>query len=587
LAAELLQKKSLENTLEKIERSYIKLSLGLLCGLFLLIFLSWGGWHFYQGWQAQRSTRRAAMYLSVGDFKAAILSARHAFQLNPEKAAAVRIVAEATERSGDRTAMDWWRKALALEPDSREDALAVVRCALQLGDFATAESTLARFAEGAKQDASYHAAAAQFAQAKKNMGEAEHHWAKALELAPNDKSYQLQFANCRLASSDSAQRESARATLERLRHDEKWGAAAIRALILDGVAHHEDAEQLRDLAKELQSLPGAPFADRMLYLEILRELHDPEFTSYLTKLEKEAPQNAVELATLLSWMNKNRMSLLAVDFIKGLPNDVANKWPVPLVLADSYARLNDWAAVEGLTKTANWGNFEFMRRACLARALRSIGKDLAAQIEWSAAAKAACEESDMLWSLAQTVSEWGWNNEAIELLWTLTRFPDKKTEALRALYLRYVAASDTQGLYRVLLRLIENDPRDLDVKNNLAQTSLLLNAEPGYGRKLAEEVYQKNSSNPLYATTYAYALYSKGDVNGALKVMSLLTPEQLNEPAVSAYYGILLAGSREIEKARPFLERADKAQLLPEEKALVDQAKRRVQSRDAVVSSGG
>ncbi len=581
LAADLLKEISVEITLQKIERSYIKLSLGLLFGFLLLIFLCWGGWHFFQGWQAQRLTRRAAAYLNIGDFKSAILTGRHAFQLNPERAAAARVIAEAAERSGDRAALDWWRKALELDPNSSEDALAVVRCALQMGDMVTAEQTLNRFGERAKKTAAYHAAAAQFAQANKNMSEAARQWAKAVQLAPNDKSYQLQLATCRLASADLAEQQSGRAALETLRHDKKWGASALRALILNGVAHHQDAEQLRDLSKELQSSPGALFADRMLYLEILRELRDPEFTSNLTKIEKEAPSRASELATLLSWMNNNQMSLLAIDFVKGLPNELANKWPVPVVLADSYARLSDWEALERLTEKANWGDFDFMRHACLARAWRGLGKDVAAQVEWNTAAKEAGLQSDRLSSLAQTVSDWGWNDEAIELLWALTKFAEKKTDALRNLYLRYAAANDTQGLYRVLLRLCESDASDLDAKNNLAQISLLLNAEPAYGRKLAEEVYQRDSSNPLYVTTYAYALYSKGDVSGAIKVMQNLTEEKLQEPAVSAYYGIFLAASGDTEKARRYLDLGEKAKLLPEERALLDQAKRRVQLREA------
>ena len=574
----------MEVTLQKIERSYIKLSLGLLFGFLLLIFLCWGGWHFFQGWQAQRLTRRAAAYLNIGDFKSAILTGRHAFQLNPQKAAAARVVAEAAERSGDRAAIDWWRKALELNPDSSDDALAVVRCALQMGDMVTAEKTLSQFSERAKQTAAYHAAAAQFAQANKDMVGAAQQWARAVKLAPNDKSYQLQLASCRLASPDAGERQAARATLESMRHDKKWGAPALRALVLDGVARHQDAEQLRGLVKELQSLPGALFADKMLYLEILRELNDSEFSENLTKLEKQAPSRPSELATLLSWMNKNQLSLLAIDFVKGLPNELANKWPVPVVLADSYARLGDWSALEQLTKNANWGDFDFMRHACLARAWRGLGKEAAAQTEWDAA-KGASNQSEKLSSLAQTVSAWGWDDETIDLLWALTKFPDKKTDALRNLYLRYVAANDTQGLYRVLLRMTESDASDLDAKNNLAQVSLLLNAEPAYGRKLAEEVYQQNPANPLYATTYAYALYSKGDLSGAMKVMQSLTEEQLQEPAVSAYYGIFLAASGDLDKARHYLERGEKAKLLPEEKALVDRAKRRAQFHEAAVSS--
>lgn len=568
----------MENTLEKIERSYIKMTLGLLGSAVVLIFLGWGGCHFYQGWESRHLVRRASALLSGGDVKAATLSARRALQLNAENPEAARVLADAAERTGDRSALDWRRKVVELQPGSAEDVLLLVRCALQFNDPSTAERTLSAISETGKLSAAYQAAAAQLAQAKKNQGEAEAHWRKAVELSPNDKSYQLELAATQLVSPHDSERQAARAAMGGLRHDEKWGAAATRALIIDGVAHHQNPEQLRDLARELQAFPKAPFADRMLYLEILRELKDPDFTSALTKMEKDAPSKPGELATLLGWMNKNQMSLLALDFAKGLPADELSKWPVPIALADSYARLSDWPALERLTRDSTWGNFNFLRRACLARALRGAGKDSASQSEWAAAVKEASAQGEALSLLTQTISEWGWDNEAVELLWTLTRFPDKKTEALHALYLHYASSGDTPGLYRVLSRLaeIEGDP---DVKNNLAQTSLLLNAETGYARKMAEEVYRQNPANAAYATTYAYSLYSKGDTNGALKVMTTLTDQQRREPAISAYYGIFLTFAGEHEKARQFLERSDKANLLPEEKALIEQAKKRLESR--------
>jgi hypothetical protein len=54
--------------------------------------------------------------------------------------------------------------------------------------------------------------------------------------------------------------------------------------------------------------------------------------------------------------------------------------------------------------------------------------------------------------------------------------------------------------------------------------------------------------------------------------MSSLTAEQLQDPAISAYYGICLATAHD-EKARSFLEAGQQATtLLPEEKALIDKA---------------
>jgi Flp pilus assembly protein TadD len=127
-------------------------------------------------------------------------------------------------------------------------------------------------------------------------------------------------------------------------------------------------------------------------------------------------------------------------------------------------------------------------------------------------------------------------------------------------------------LYRVLSRLTDIDPGDLKVQNNLAQISLLLNADLERARKRAADLYRKEPSNAAYASTYAFSLYAKGDAEGALKVMSTLRENQLNDPPLAAYYGIFLAANGEKSKAREYLELGRQTQLLPEERILLDRA---------------
>jgi len=336
---------------------------------------------------------------------------------------------------------------------------------------------------------------------------------------------------------------------------------------------------VRAYAQELQTYPEATFRDRMLFLELLRRLKDPEFASYLTEVEAEAVKDASTLGTLFAWMNGSAMSLVAIDFAKTLPAEVTNKWPVPFQLATAHSRLADWPAVERLTGNGNWGRYDFMRRAFLARAFRATNNELAAEREWAAATREASAQGETVLSLARTVAEWGWGEEIVELLWTLTKFPGKQAEALASLYSHYSKSRDTQGLYRVLLRLAETNPDDLDVQNNLAQTSLLLGAEPDRARKLAAETHRKSPANPSYISTYAFSLYTKGDAGGAIEAMNVLTEQQLRDPAVSAYYGVFLASAGDAEKARMFLDLGEKASLLPEERALMEQARKRVQIR--------
>jgi len=127
-------------------------------------------------------------------------------------------------------------------------------------------------------------------------------------------------------------------------------------------------------------------------------------------------------------------------------------------------------------------------------------------------------------------------------------------------------------LYRVLLRLTEDNPGNLDIQNNLAQISLLLDVKTGDARRTAADVYRKSPGNPSYATTYAYALLTKGETEAAAKVMAALSEEQLKDPAVSAYYGMCLAALKD-PRAASFLDAGEKAKLLPEERVLLDKAR--------------
>lgn len=570
----------------RTERTYIKLLVWIFGGLGLIVLLSWGGCQAYTTTQERRLIRRAAAYMSGGDLKAASLSAKRAIQMNPESAGAARMMAEIAEKAGERSALDWRRKVVELEPNSGADQIALAVSALRLKEVKIAEKALASVDDTSRQTADYHAAAAHFAEAQGATPQARDSWMKAVQLAPENASFQLQLALARLALPAAEERQGGLAALNSLRANPAERAAAARALVLDGITRGSDPIEVRNLAQELQGYPEATFRDRTLFLEVLRRLNAPQFTSYLTETQAEASKDPVNLGALFDWMNGNALSLVAIDFAKTLPAELTAKWPVPFQLATAHSRLGDWAAVERLTRSGGWGQYEFLRRAFLARALRATDKLVAAEREWAAATKEASAKGEALLALARTVSDWGWGKEIVELLWTLTKFPARETETLSFLYGHYAKANDTQGLYRVLLRMAEKNPDDLNVQNNLAQTSLLLGAEPDRARKLAAETHKKDPNNPSYVSTYAFSLYTKGDANAALQAMNGLTEEQLRQPAISAYYGVFLASGGDVTRARMFLDLGEKAALLPEEKALVEQARKRLQTREQTAPGG-
>ena len=59
----------------------------------------------------------------------------------------------------------------------------------------------------------------------------------------------------------------------------------------------------------------------------------------------------------------------------------------------------------------------------------------------------------------------------------------------------------------------------------------------------------------------------------ALQVMDKLSAERLETPAITAWYGYLLAESSQRKRAKNYLDLVKKARLLPEERRLLAKAR--------------
>ena len=542
-------------------------------GVILLAGVIWGGLSGMHRWQEHHLVRRAAAFLSGGDFQTASLNARRALQLNEQSAEAARIMAQVAEHAADGSELDWRRKVAELQPASLPDAIAVVRAQLRSNQLGAAEKTLRGLSAMGERTALYHAAWARLSEMQKHREDAEAHWTKAISLEPANTAFQMQLASLQLASGEPAKRAGAIVALEKLRADRSQRAAATRALVIDRAAHRFDPQAILQLARELQSYPEKTFADRLLYAEILRQLHEPTYADVLSELERDAGANAPDVASLLSWMNGSGQSADAAKYTTTLPAEVLSKWPVPMAAADAYANSSDWDALQRMSGAGEWtGGAEFLRHTYLARAARAEHDELAATREWAQAQKLTGNRSQPLLVLARMVAAWGWENESVELLWTVAKNQDARAGALQELYQHYAGRGDTPGLHRVLTRSLEIVPDDATMQNNFAQISLLIGMDTERARRLAAELVRKAPKNPAYVATYAYSIYTEGDIEDAIATMQKLSEADRELPAIAAYYGAMLAAAGEKEKARPYLSRGRQAFLLPEEKAMLEKA---------------
>ena len=122
--------------------------------------------------------------------------------------------------------------------------------------------------------------------------------------------------------------------------------------------------------------------------------------------------------------------------------------------------------------------------------------------------------------------------------------------------------------------LAELNPKDFEVKNNLAATSLLLKVNVNKAYELAKELYTERPDHAIIASTYAFALHLRGNTREGVAVLQKYKPEALEDPSVAPYYGVLLSAAGQPAQARKYLGLAPLAKLLPEEKQLLDNARK-------------
>ncbi len=568
-----------EITLRKTERVYIRLSLGIILGLCLLVAIIWGGRWGYVRWQERKLMHQAHVAFDKGDMRWSSLAAQRAYYLDDGSADACRTLADIAEKQGSDQAIEWRRRALAIDPGSLPDRLALANTALHFSQPGIAGEALAAVPPAAQKNAEFQSAAAKVALTKNDLATAGAHLREAAALAPNDLNRALELAEFQLRSDDEAERAAGHATASRLKTTPKVRLDALH-ILLNNALRRQDAAESISLAKELDAAPEALPADRLLALGILRQFSDPGFAAALDRFQTESAGSAERATQLISWMNAHGLALLAMDWSKRLPPEMHDSLTLRLGLADSYVQLRDWTALRAMLGRGSWARVESLRLALSAKVDHETGKEDARDRDWADAVVKAENDPQRLDMLQKLAFQWRWPEKGVAALWLLADLPQTQQQSLQALYNYYAKERDSAGLYRTLTRLVDVLPEDALVKNNYAQIALLLHAEPAKARALAHDLHEAQPKNPAFASTYAFGLFQNGEVPAALKVMQGLTPEQLKDPSVGAYYGVILAAAGQKEEAEKFLDASVGAHLLPEEEKLVLQARNLLARRE-------
>ena len=525
----------------------------------------------YRHWRQKRLVRLAGDFLAKSDTTNATLCLQRALQLNQRDLQACRMFAELAERAGSRSGIAWRRRVVDLEPDLLQNRIALAKTALVLGDFAQANDALRAIDAAGQRTAEFHKAKGSLAWALNQYSVAETEYEEAVRLEPTNAASQLNLGITQLVADNGSNAKAGRAILESLRANQTVHLDALRQLVQDALRNNA-MFRAQTFAKELEEQPDCRFSDRLFYLDALETSQDRRFSAYLDSLEQSSAANSAMAYELTGWLIQHAQARHALAWSESLRPDVRTNLPLPMVMADGYAAIGAWKAMDSMLLKQDWKDMEYLRHLLRARALRAQNQALAASVEWRSALTAASSHIESLDDIVKRTTAWRWGAELDECLWSIVEnFPIEKG-AFLALYDRLAYSGNTAALHNLLAKISSFVPLPLELKNNFAVVSLLVYPQGQHGHDLAREAYEDAPQNPFIVSTYAYSLYLQGKGKDAVKLLDGLKKEDLDEPSIAAYYGIILAGTGDHDRARHYLERGLQARLLPEERNLLGRA---------------
>ena len=551
-----------------------KIIIAILAGtaLLLLGYVSYRGYHV---WKQNNWTTIARSYAAKADGRNEGLCLQQVLRINSKNLEACRMMAGLTEAGRSPGALVWRQRVVELNPRSTDDRLALAKTALVLGDYGSATNALAGLDEAAKKTYAYHNLAGNVGIALRQSEVAQAHFSEAARLEPWNSIPQLNLAVVRLQGTNDLDLAEARIALKRVSLSSTnldLRCVALRALVSDAMRFAQTDTALA-LSAELLKQTNSVFRDRLLRLDVLQAAKNAGFKPALAGCQREAEDNAGKIYELATWQMAKTGTGPALTWLKSLPMESQTNQAVAIVMAEGRSQQQDWRGLQTTLEKQSWGELEFIRYAFLTRALRR--QDLAASAKgaWGQARQATGNQQARLTMLMQFAAQAKWNSEAEEILWTIVNQYPEDQAAFQALAQAFYQSGRTRPLMSLYILQAKRNPANLGVKNNLAMTALLLDAQELKPHDLARDAYQQAATNAAYASTYAFALHLQGKNADALKIFQTLKPKQLEDPGIAGYYGLILSATGDKAKARVYLDWAFKNPMLPEEKKLFERAK--------------
>ena len=547
-----------------------KLALFLCLGLVVIAIL-WYGNGRYAKWKTGRLEILGREYLAKGDLMSATVTAREVLRLKPNSLPALLVMAETSERIKPAAAAIWWHQVAILFPEQTNAFLAWASAGIRDKNWLAADQALSSAPSGMRNTVKFQELAGLLALGSRQFSRAEEHFNKARILNPENPINLYYLAALQMNSSRADKAHEGWQLMESLTNNTLLRLNALRAL-------HEKARLSMDITNAVQyasrigALTNLEFSDQLKIMDTFRKANLPQAELLLNNLQTSTVNQPAQAGHLLLWMNGQGLASNAVAWAATLNSNSLTLPAITAALAECYASLRDWEALLQLIDNADWQELGFLRSAYQARVWRERENTHQYAAAWNRALRECQGDVQMLSMLANLARSWGWDTAVEAIWWQIARNPLGTLSALESLFQYYASKHDGKSLFKVAAQVYALNPAEPVARNNFASLALLLNREATNAHQIARENHLRFPKDLNLMTTFAFSLCRQGTADEALRLLREHQPALEQQPALSAYYGLVLAATGDTTNAAPWLRRAlASANLLLEERELIEE----------------
>lgn len=527
----------------------------------------------YREFQERTYAAQARQYLDKKDYARAHLRARQTLAINQENATATLVNADIADLANSPLALYWRQRAALLSPTlTNRLALAATAMRTESFPFRVASQTLSEIEVECATNVAFHLMSGALNVKLGRIDEASVHYSKAVELDPDNPGARMSQAVVSLQSTNTDLFVGSRTTLEWLHQQGELGILPLRSLVAESL-NRRDYARAEQLSLQALTNSQAAFSDRMVHLSILRASGSSNYPVYLKELQTGSTRNAAQAGALASWLIQAGAAEQAMNWLQELPEETRTVPMLRLAMADGYVARQEWQALDVFLENEHWAALEHVRLGMVSLSARQTGDSGRQKLAWQRAIALASSNPQALQTLVQMASNWNWPLEVETALWTaVERFP-RQNWAVDSLKQLFTQQKNTLGFRRLYQVISRHDPADRVAKNNYAILSMLVLKDLRKAHELAAEVYKAEPTNPTFVSTYAFSLHMQGRTAEGVSLLKTLPPATLQEPSMALYYGVLLAATGQQQDAKSFLQKSQQGFMLPEELALLSNAR--------------